>query len=36
MDNTKQRIRLDYLDIAKCLTIFLVAVGHISANTKGL
>lgn len=29
----KPRIRLDYLDIAKCITIFLVIVGHVSSNT---
>ena len=33
MSMTKQRIRLDYLDIAKCITIFLVIVGHVSSNT---
>lgn len=30
---TKKRIRLDYLDIAKCITIFLVIVGHVAGNT---
>lgn len=28
----KKRIRLDYLDIAKCLTIFLVIMGHCGSN----
>ena len=29
-----KRIRLDYLDIAKCITIFLVMVGHCVGNTE--
>lgn len=29
----KQRTRLDYLDIAKCITIFLVIIGHVAGNT---
>ena len=29
---SKKRVRLDYLDIAKCITIFLVIVGHVAGN----
>ena len=30
----KQRVRRDYLDIAKAITIFIVIIGHAVGNTE--